>query len=293
MPFHLSEEESGGARRSADGPPIVSASAPTPAQARGPDVVVDQARDRRSKLVRLAVPGVLLLALGAALGVRLMTRPPDLDIPFIGLIAPLMRGLPTTLLLTVLGAALALVVALVIGVARASSIRIVRGLTGLYVEFFRGTSILVQLFWIYFILPNPPFNLRLTALQAGVLALGLNVGAYGAEAVRGAIQAIPKEQIEAAVALNMSAGLRMRRIILPQAMVRILPPFGNLLIELLKATSLASLITLADVTFQGRLMIQSIGRMGEVFTLLLVIYFLLAYPLTLAVRWVERRRRWV
>ena len=141
-------------------------------------------------------------------------------------------------------------------------------------------------------LPLRPFNLSLTPLQAGVLALGLNVGAYGAEVVRGAIGAIPRGQIEASIALNMSPGLMMRRVIIPQAMVRILPPFGNLLIELLKATSLVSLITLSDITFQGLALRQSMGRTTEVFLLILVIYFLLAYPLTLGVRWLERQRRW-
>ncbi len=84
----------------------------------------------------------------------------------------------------------------------------------------------------------------------------------------------------------------MRRVILPQALVRILPPFGNLLIELLKATALVSLITLADITFQARVLRQSVGRTTEAFTLLLIIYFLIAYPLTLGVRWLERQRRW-
>ena len=125
-----------------------------------------------------------------------------------------------------------------------------------------------------------------------MLALGLNVGAYGAEVVRGAIQAIPRGQIEASIALNMSRGLMLRRVILPQAIVRILPPFGNLLIELLKATSLASLITLSDVTFQALTLRQTVGRITEIFTLLLFIYFLIAYPLTLGVRWLEKRRQW-
>ena len=101
----------------------------------------------------------------------------------------------------------------------------------MYVEIFRGTSILVQLFWIFFVLPLPPFNLEISPFVAGVLALGLNVGAYGAEVVRGAIQSISRGQIEAAIALNMSRGLMMRRVILPQALVRIVPPFGNLLIS--------------------------------------------------------------
>jgi polar amino acid transport system permease protein len=241
-------------------------------------------------------PGIIALVLAAlvvvAVGVWLWLRPAEFETPILGVIPIIARGLPITIMLMVMGSALAAVVALIVGVARTSQSALVRGVTSLYVEFFRGTSILVQMFWIYFVLPSPPFSIRLTAMQAGILALGLNVGAYGAEVVRGAIEAIPPEQIEAARALNMGPGLRMRRIVLPQAMIRILPPFGNLLIELLKATSLASLITLADITFHGRLLIQSVGRMGEVFLVLLVIYFLLAYPLALGVRWLEGQRRW-
>jgi polar amino acid transport system permease protein len=233
---------------------------------------------------------VALLIVGIAIGVELMVNSPE-SAPF-DLLPPLLRGLATTIELTVMGATLALVVALIAGVARASKYRIIRVVTSFYVEIFRGTSILVQLFWIFFVLPLPPFNISLTPIQAGVLALGLNVGAYGAEVVRGAIQAIPKGQIEASTALNMSQGLMMRRVIIPQAMVRIMPPFGNLLIELLKATSLVSLITLSDVTFQALSLRQTMGRTTEVFLLILVIYFLLAYPLTLGVRWLEQRRQW-
>ncbi len=231
-----------------------------------------------------------VLAIGIAIGVEIMVNSPETP-PF-DLLPALLRGLAITIQLTLAGAALALAVALVAGVARASKNIFIRTITGFYVEIFRGTSILVQLFWIFFVLPLPPFNLSLTPLQAGILALGLNVGAYGAEVVRGAIGAIPKGQIEASTALNMSPGLMMRRVIIPQAMVRILPPFGNLLIELLKATSLVSLITLSDITFQALSLRQSVGRTTEVFLLILFIYFLLAYPLTLGVRWLERRRQW-
>lgn len=231
-----------------------------------------------------------ILMVGIAIGVALIINPPE-KAPF-DLLPPLLRGLRVTLQLTIGGAALALVVALIAGIARASNNALVRGITGVYVEVFRGSSVLVQMFWIFFVLPLPPFEIKLTALQAGILALGLNVGAYGAEVVRGAVQAIERGQIEASIALNMSPGLMMRRVIIPQAMVRILPPFGNLLIELLKATSLASLITLSDITFQAATLRQTVGRIPEVFSLLLVLYFLLAYPLTLGVRWIEGRRRW-
>lgn len=233
---------------------------------------------------------IAILTVGTAFGVELLANPPE-SAPF-DLLPTLLRGLSTTISLTFWGALLALAVAIFTGVLRASENRFLRSVSGMYVEVFRGTSVLVQLFWIYFVLPLEPFNISISAFQAGVVALGLNVGAYGAEVVRGAIQAIPRGQIEASIALNMPRTLMMRRVILPQALVRILPPFGNLLIELLKATSLVSLITLSDITFQALTLRQSVGRTTEVFILVLIIYFLIAYPLTLGVRWLERQRRW-
>jgi polar amino acid transport system permease protein len=235
---------------------------------------------------------IALLLVGTAFGVQMSTNPPE-TAPF-DLLPTMLRGLSITIGLTFFGSILALVIAVITGILRSSPFRIVRTLASVYVEVFRGTSILVQLFWIFFVLPLPPFNLDISPFIAGVVALGLNVGAYGAEVVRGAIQSISRGQIEAAIALNMSRGLMMRRVILPQALVRIVPPFGNLLIELLKATSLVALITLSDVTFLANTLRQSLGvrRIPEIYLLLLVIYFLLAYPLTLGVRWVEGRRRW-
>lgn len=241
---------------------------------------------RSSRLKSYVFIALLFLAIGIGIGAVNNANPP------FDLLPVLMRGLMTTLQLTLWGCLLALIVAIIAGVARLSGNFLIRAITGFYIEFFRGTSILVQMFWIFFVLPLPPFNLTLTPFQAGVIALGLNVGAYGAEVVRGAIQATEKGQIEAAVALNMSPALRLRRVVLPQAMVRIIPPFGNLLIELLKATSLASLITLSDVTFQALSLRMTVGRTEEVFILLLIIYFLIAYPLTLGVRWIEGRRQW-
>lgn len=213
--------------------------------------------------------------------------PPPFD-----LLPIMLRGLRTTLEVTFFAALLALAVAVVAGAARSSNNRIVSGISGFYVEIFRGTSVLVQMFWIFFVLPRPPFNIELSPFVAGVLALGLNVGAYGAEVVRGAINAVSRGQTEAAIALNFSPMQRLTRIILPQAMVRIIPPFGNLLIELLKATALVSLITLSDVTFQALSLRQTVGRTTEIFALLLLLYFAIAYPLTLGVRWLERRRTW-
>jgi polar amino acid transport system permease protein len=199
----------------------------------------------------------------------------------------LLRGLGITVQLTLTSAVLAFVIAILAGLGRLSPLRPIRFLAGAYVEVFRGTSVLVQMFWFFFALPL--FGVTLTPFAAGVVALSLNIGAYGAEVVRGAILAVPKGQIEASIALNMTPALRMRRVVLPQALVLMMPPFGNLLIELLKATALVSLITIPDITFRGVTLQMTTGRTTEIFLWLLVLYFAIAYPLTLGVRWIERR----
>jgi polar amino acid transport system permease protein len=156
-----------------------------------------------------------------------------------------------------------------------------------YIDVFRGTSALVQLFWAYFALPL--LGIKLSAMTVGILVLGLNIGAYGAEVVRGAVRAVPAEQSEAAVALNLTERQTMSRIILPQAVLLMLPPFGNLLIELLKSTALVSLITLGDLTFQGQVLRSATLRSGEIFTLVLLLYFVTALVITHGVRMLERR----
>src|SRR3546814_7395893 len=120
------------------------------------------------------------------------------------------------------------------------------------------------LFWLFFVLPH--FGRTLPPLTVAVVALGLNVGAYGAEVVRGAIDAVPRGQWEETIALNMSRIEALRRVILPQAVVAMIPPWGNLFIELMKATALVSLITIGDLTFRASPMHQTKSRTVEVFT---------------------------
>ncbi|RJG24307.1 ectoine/hydroxyectoine ABC transporter permease subunit EhuC [Paenibacillus thiaminolyticus] len=201
----------------------------------------------------------------------------------------LLQGAWVTLQIVCFSMLLAFFCAFIAGLARLSKYRIIRLVSGVYVEVFRGTSLLVQLFWLYFALPML-LDIRMSAMAAAVLALGLNYGAYGSEVVRGSILSVPKGQYEAAVALNMSPWLRMRRIILPQAMALMLPSFGNLLIELLKGTSLVYFITLMDLTYQG-MVLRSFDNSStpQIFALLLLLYFIMAYSLTLGIRWVERR----
>lgn len=193
-----------------------------------------------------------------------------------------------TLEVFLLGSVIAAMLAFVAGMMRLSKFRIIRFVAAVYVEFFRGTSLLIQLFWIFYVLPF--FGVDLSAMMAGVLALGLNYGAYGSEVVRSAIRAVPKGQTEAAIALNMAPTLRFRRIILPQAWPLMIPPFGNLLIELLKGTSLVSLITLSDLTFQAMSLRTTVSKLEiPIFALLLIIYFVIAYAVTLIMRAMEKK----
>ena len=198
----------------------------------------------------------------------------------------ILQGAVVTAELTLMGCALALVMAFITGLGRLSRFAAVRWLATTYIEFFRGTSIFVQMFWAYFVLPL--FGLPITPMQAGVLALGLNVGAYGAEVVRGAILAIPREQYEACTALNLTRFQRMRYVILPQALVLMLPTFGNNAIELLKGTAIVSLISLADMTFQAQVVRAQTGNTAFPFLTILVLYFLMATAIGTVTRRLER-----
>jgi len=204
-----------------------------------------------------------------------------------GYLGLILHGALVTIELTLMGSALAVVMAFLGGLGRLSRFFAVRALATTYIEFFRGTSIFVQLFWAYFVLPV--MGVTLTPMQTGVLALGLNVGAYAAEVVRGAIQSIGREQYEACTALNLGRWQGMRHVILPQAFLVMLPTFGNNAIELLKATSVVSLISLADLTFEAQVVRAQTGNTLVPFTTILILYFILALAISWAMRRLERR----
>ena len=205
-----------------------------------------------------------------------------------GYLTLILQGAWITVQLTLMGSAVALVMAFVAGLGRISRHAALRWLATAYIEFFRGTSIFVQLFWIYFVLPMTGLWTP-TPMQAGVLALGLNVGAYGAEVVRGAILAVPRDQYEACIAVNLTRFQRMRHVILPQALPLMLPTFGNNAIELLKATSVVSLISLADMTFQAQVVRSQTGNTLLPFLTILVLYFAMSSAISFAIRRYERR----
>ena len=199
----------------------------------------------------------------------------------------LLQGALVTLEITAAGAALALVCAVVAALAKLYAPAPFNWLAVAYIELFRGTSALVQLFWMFFVLPH--FGILLDPIPVAILALGLNVGAYGAEVVRGAVLAVPRGQWEATIALNMTRTEALRRVILPQAFVAMIPPWGNLFIELLKSTSLVSLITITDLTFRAQQMNQTTLKTVPIFTLVLLIYLAMSLVLTIGMRFLEAR----
>lgn len=200
----------------------------------------------------------------------------------------IMEGMGITLTLTLGGAALALIVAIVLGLmARARRI-LIRGIARFVIEFFRGTSLVVQLFFLFFVLPL--LGVELSPVLVGILGLGLNYGAYGAEVVRGSLNSVPRGQWEATVALSMSPVHRMRRVIFPQAWALMLPSLDNLLILLLKGTAIVSFITMFDLTASlDKLRIDT--DVFFAYSLGLILYFIIAYVLHLGMSALEIRAK--
>ncbi|WP_095204453.1 ectoine/hydroxyectoine ABC transporter permease subunit EhuC [Mesorhizobium carmichaelinearum] len=209
--------------------------------------------------------------------------------PSIEFLPIILAGAILTIELTLMGGILALVVAFVVGFARLANSAWLRSPARIFMEFFRGSSMLVQLFWAYFVLPLA--GVSLTPLQAGVLILGLNSGAYMSEIVRGAMLALPREQFEACIALNLGRWERLRYVLLPQALRLMIPPFSNSAVELLKSTSVVSLISLSDMTFRAQTVRAQTGDASVPFTTILVVYFVLATILSSLLNSVERRLR--
>lgn len=206
----------------------------------------------------------------------------------------LLAGAGPTVELTVGGILVATADAFVAGLASRSRFRLVRFVVRVYVEGWRGSSELVQLFWVSLAAPTL-IGLRLIPIWAGILVIGLNIGAYGAEIVRGAVDAVPRPQHEGAIALSLSSWQRMRLVILPQAVVEMIPPFNTLFIQLIQATALASLINVSDITYQGKQILEPTysGQMPLILTMMLVMYLILSLLLTGLMRLLERlAARW-
>jgi polar amino acid transport system permease protein len=197
-----------------------------------------------------------------------------------------LQGVGVTVLYTILGAVAAVVISFLFGLMALSRSLVVRGVARTIVEFFRGTSLVVQLLWIFFVLPQ--LGLRFEPMAAATLALALNFGAYGSEVVRGAVASVPPAQWEATVALGMGRFQRMHRVLLPQAVPEMIPPFGNLLVQILKSSSLLFIVGITDLTFEVNQLRFDIGSLPA-FGIALVVYFVIAQLLLAAMRFWENK----
>jgi polar amino acid transport system permease protein len=200
----------------------------------------------------------------------------------------LAHGAFVTVEVTVGAIVLGCILGLLIGLGRLDPRRrIVYALCTAYVSFIRGTPLLVQLFIWFFGLPH--FGINLPAFLCGVLGMGVYSGAYVSEIVRGAIQSIDRGQMEAARSLGMPYSMAMREIVVPQAIVRMIPPLGNEFVALIKNSSLVSLLTIADVMHEGQKIISVSYRSLEVYLAVALVYFVLTNLTGLALRTAERR----
>ena len=194
-------------------------------------------------------------------------------------------------LVTVEVFACALVVATLLGLVwalmRVSKVRALSGFSKALINGIRGIPILVQLFYIYFVFPE--IGIQLSAFEAGVIGLGFAYSCYMAEVFRAGIEAVDPGQVEAAQSLGMSRVLILWRVVLPQAFKIALPPYGNTCIMLLKDTSQTSIITVAELSFQGRLIASSTFKNTEIFTLVAVWYLAMCVPLILLVGRLEKK----
>jgi len=200
----------------------------------------------------------------------------------------LAHGVEVTLILSFTSFIGALLFGLIAALGRLSSHRAVNMIAGAYIEFVRNTPLVVQLVWIYYCLPIL-IGINMPGMQAAII--GLSVGESGnvAEIIRGGIRAIPKGQIEAAKAVGFSPATTMMRVILPQAFRLMIPPLLNSFVALLKATALVAIIAVPDLMFVAQRMSAETFRPIELLTAAAIIYFLIAYPIVLCVRRIERR----
>jgi polar amino acid transport system permease protein len=199
----------------------------------------------------------------------------------------LLQGLRLTIVVTLGSLALSTLLGLVWALMRVSGVIVLELAAKGVINTIRGIPIIVQLFYIYFVLPD--LGITLSALEAAIIGLGIAYSAYQAENFRAGIEAIDPGQIEAAQSLGMGWGLMMRRVILPQAIKIVLPPYGNIMIMMLKASSQASTITVAELALKGQMIASSTFKNLNVFTLVALLYLSMSIPLILFVGWLERK----
>lgn len=205
------------------------------------------------------------------------------------ILAGILEGFRVTALVTFYGMLWAVPFALVTGVLQHFTRGPTRFAVTCLIEFWRSSPVLILLFVLYYALPS--FGIRLSSMTVGAMALGLNVGGYGSQAVRAALQALDRGQVEAGLALGLHRLTVLRMIELPQVMAAMMPTFVNQFIQLVKGTAIVSLITLTDMTFRAKQIADMQYNPVGVYSSLMLAYLLVCYPATLLGRYLERRVR--
>ncbi|HEV2674721.1 MAG TPA: amino acid ABC transporter permease [Aliidongia sp.] len=205
---------------------------------------------------------------------------------FLQILHGILEGFRVTALVTLLGMLYAVPFAFVAGVTQHCSKGWLRAATTAVIEFWRSTPVIILLYAFYYMLPG--FGIRLPGLVVASLVLGLNIGGYGSQAVRAALQTLDRGQEEAGRALGLRPWQVLLKVELPQALVAMMPTFVNQFIQLVKGTALVSLITLDDMTFKAKEIAQLTYDPVSVYSGLLVAYFILCYPATIVGRWLEK-----
>lgn len=201
----------------------------------------------------------------------------------------LMQGVSYTILVTLCAFVIATGLGLVLAFMRVSGVPPLAWTARTVIVIVRGIPGLVTLYYIYFVAPE--FGLSLTSVQASIIGLGIAYAPYMAEVFRSGIEAIDRGQTEAALSIGMGWGTLMRRVLLPQAVRVALPPYGSTMVMLLKDSSLASTITVAELSLQGKLLAASTFENTTIFTLVALIYLAMSLPLTAFNAWLERKLR--
>jgi polar amino acid transport system permease protein len=202
----------------------------------------------------------------------------------------LVGGLGTTIVLSLCAILLSVTVGLLVALPGLARNRLARGFNRAYVELFRAIPILVMLLWVYYGLPVV-LDIRLDVFVAGMLALALCDSAFEAEIFRAGIQSVDRGQVEAADSLGLTYLDKMRYIVLPQAIRRVLPPLGNQFVYMLKMSSLVSVIGLSELTRRANELVVNQYRPLEIYTFLVLEYLALILIVSQLVRWMERRMR--
>ena len=208
--------------------------------------------------------------------------------PFLNNWRFLLGGVETTLLLSILSVALGTVVGVCVGIARCYAARPIAAVLAFYVDSMRAIPLLVILVWTFFALPLlTPYSM--TPFTAGVLGIGLHLAAFVSEVVRAGLLSIRPGQMQAALAMGMSRAQAVRLILLPQALIRMIPAFGSLVVITIKDSAIASVIAVPELMRQSQIIVGKTYRPMEVFTFVLIVYFVLCWPVARGIDRIYRR----